>query len=134
NTVLVSLVAENSSLDIKAQTKASGIVVDESGNGVSNVSIIVVGTNNATMTDKDGKFQIQANPGNTLEARFLGFKSSRTTISNLNNIRLVLIADESSIEEVQVVATGYQNIDRKLFTGATSKVNAKDAERSGVPD
>ncbi len=34
----------------------------------------------------------------------------------------------------EVVVTGYQNVDRKLFTGATGKVNAKEAERSGVPD
>src|SRR5690606_36335715 len=88
----------------------------------------------ATMTDKDGKFQIAANVGNTLEARFVGYKSSRVTISNLNNIRIVLAIEESSIEEVQVVATGYQNLDRKFFTGSSTRIDAKDAERAGVPD
>src|SRR5690606_9735403 len=109
-------------------------VLDDKGAPLSNASVIVVGTSHATMTDREGKFQIQASVGNTLEVRHVGFKTARITISNLNNIRIALSPEEASIEEVQVVATGYQNLDRKLFTGAATKVNAKDAERSGVPD
>src|SRR5690606_18042070 len=134
NTVLISLANPKLVTISDVQTRASGTVVDGEGNPLGNVSVLVVGTNTATMTDKDGKFQIAANVGNTLEARFVGYKSSRLTISSLNNIRIVLAIEESSIEEVQVVATGYQNLDRKLFTGATAKVDARDAERNGVPD
>ena len=134
NTVLISLANPKPVNNSEVQTRASGTVVDGEGNPLGNVSVLVVGSTTATMTDKDGKFQIAANVGNTLEARFVGYKSSRVTISNLNNIRIVLATEESSIEEVQVVATGYQNLDRKLFTGATTKINAKDAERNGVPD
>ncbi|MBD1430663.1 SusC/RagA family TonB-linked outer membrane protein [Sphingobacterium litopenaei] len=135
NTVLVSSKAptpmpENNTI----QTRVIGVVVDGEGKALSNVSIVLVGSTVATMTDKDGKFSIQANVGNVLEARYIGYKTSRVTISNLTNTRIVLSADESNIEEVQVVATGYQNLDRKLFTGASTRVNAKDAERNGVPD
>src|SRR5690606_20814208 len=45
-----------------------------------------------------------------------------------------LEAVNNTLEVVDVVATGYQNIDRKLFTGASTKLNALDAERNGVPD
>lgn len=133
NTILVSLPTSNTSVTA-LQTRASGIVLDDKGAPLSNASVIVVGTSHATMTDREGKFQIQASVGNTLEVRHVGFKTARITISNLNNIRIALSPEEASIEEVQVVATGYQNLDRKLFTGAATKVNAKDAERSGVPD
>src|SRR5690606_36856337 len=133
NTILVSVPTSNTSVTA-LQTRASGIVLDDKGAPLSNASVIVVGTSHATMTDREGKFQIQASAGNTLEVRHVGFKTARITISNLNNIRIALSPEEASIEEVQVVATGYQNLDRKLFTGAATKVNAKDAERSRVPD
>jgi hypothetical protein len=32
------------------------------------------------------------------------------------------------------VSTGYQTLDRKLFTGSASLVKADDAQRNGVPD
>lgn len=134
NTVLISMANPKISTPSIAQTRVSGTVVDADGKPMGNVSIIVLGTTTATMTDKDGKFQIQANVGSVLEARSVGYKSTRVTISNLNNIRLVLASEDAQIEEVQVVATGYQNLDRKLFTGASARVNAKDAERNGVPD
>src|SRR5690606_3090445 len=123
NTILVSLPTSNTSVTA-LQTRASGIVLDDKGAPLSNASVIVVGTSHATMTDREGKFQIQASVGNTLEVRHVGFKTARITISNLNNIRIALSPEEASIEEVQVVATGYQNLDRKLFTGAATKVNA----------
>lgn len=134
NTVLISTAPQKFSTPAVVQTKASGVVVDENGKVLSNVSVIVVGSSIASMTDKEGRFQLQANVGNILEARYVGYKTTRLTITTLNNIRLVLNSEEASIEEVQVVATGYQNLDRKLFTGASTRVNAKDAERSGVPD
>jgi len=135
NTVLISIAPDKNSLISEiAQTSALGTVVDNEGKALPNVSITVVGTATATMTNKDGNFQIKANLGNTLEARYLGYKTTRITISNINSTRIVLSSEESTIEEVQVVATGYQNLDRKLFTGASARVNAKDAERNGVPD
>ena len=135
-TILVSLLPKSQVVSEKTvQTTASGVVVDNEGNPISNATVIVVGTNTMTATDKDGKFTILANVGAVLEVRYVGFQSARSTISSLTNIRITLKSDGSTnIEEVNVVATGYQNIDRKLFTGAATKVNAKDAERSGVPD
>ena len=135
NTVLISMVPVNKkSNEIQNQTRASGVVVDENGKTISNVSIIVVGSTTASMTDKDGKFQVQANVGNILEARYLGYKNARVTISSLNNIRIVLVSDESSIEEVQVVATGYQNLNPKLFTGSSVALKGKDVIQEGVTD
>lgn len=137
NTVLISIVPEKLSSSYTTtpmQTSVTGTVVDPEGKPLSNVSVVVVGSSTATMTDKDGNFKIQANVGSTLEARYVGYKSTRVTISNISNIRIILSSEESTIEEVQVVATGYQNLDRKLFTGASTRVNAKDAERNGVPD
>ncbi|MGN0003691.1 MAG: SusC/RagA family TonB-linked outer membrane protein [Sphingobacterium composti] len=135
NTILVNVVSKAANETTIVQTKASGIVVDENGNPISNASVILVGSNTVVVSDKDGKFQIQANVGNTLEARYVGYQSARVTVSSINNIRIVLRSDASTnIEEVNVVATGYQNIERKHFTGATSKIDAKEAERAGVPD
>src|SRR5690606_28393666 len=133
NTILVSVPSFEVSKN-EEQSKVSGTVVDDKGTPLSNASVIVIGTSSATMTDKDGKFQIQANVGNTLEVRHIGFKTARVNISSLTNMRISLIPEEAIIEEVQVVANGYQTIDRKLFTGDTTNIKAQDAERAGIQD
>lgn len=134
NTILVSTKTPKSTLEKNViQTQATGIVVDAEGKALSNVSIVIVGSTNASMTDKDGKFQIPATAGNIIEARYLGYKSSRVTISNLNNIRIVLTSEESNIDEVVVTGLGAK-IDKRTFTGATTKVDMKDIELGGLPD
>ncbi|MCA5006197.1 SusC/RagA family TonB-linked outer membrane protein [Sphingobacterium bovistauri] len=136
NTILVSLLPqERISRESRLQTNASGIVVDSDGNPISNATVILVGSSNVTTTDKDGKFTIVAPIGSTLEVRYVGYKSARSAVSSLNNIRVVLISDGSTnIEEVSVIATGYQNLNRKLFTGSATSLKGSDVKQDGIID
>ncbi|NGM90705.1 hypothetical protein G5B35_25730, partial [Parapusillimonas sp. SGNA-6] len=92
------------------------------------------GSSTGTTTDGMGRFRITVEPNSTLEIRYIGYKEQEVNVNSRKEITVILTEDETSIEAVDVVATGYQNIDRKLFTGSTAKIDAKDAERAGVPD
>ena len=112
-----------------------GIVVDENEKPIERVTVQVVGTSKGTFSDEKGEFQIMVAKGNKIEFSYFGKVSKSITYDGESTLSITLLNDEKGkLEEVTVVSTGYQNLDRKLFTGASAKLNAKDAERSGVPD
>ncbi|WP_312364440.1 SusC/RagA family TonB-linked outer membrane protein [Sphingobacterium sp.] len=136
NTISVNSNAKNVSMTVplSIQQSVSGTVTDKNGKGLSGATVTVKGTSISTQTDEQGRFKINAPLTSTLLVKYIGYAGTEIAVSGRSNISIVLQSDERQLEVVDVVSTGYQNIDRKLFTGATSKVNAKDAERSGVPD
>lgn len=69
---------------IFAQLNLEGRVVDERGVPLPEANIIVVNTNIGTSTDQNGNYSLKLpkQEGNIiLEARFIGYKSSRKTVS-----------------------------------------------------
>ncbi|MBO9155192.1 SusC/RagA family TonB-linked outer membrane protein [Chitinophaga sp. GCM10012297] len=120
--------------DANAAIGVTGVVKSKDGTPLAGVSILVKGTNLGTVTDGNGRFELKNVAENSvLLFRFIGFAVKEIKLSNASaNLNVVLEESENKMSEV--VVTGYQNVDRKLFTGASSKVSAKDAERNGVPD
>ncbi len=112
----------------------TGVVKSRDGTPLAGVSILVKGTSQGTVTDVNGRFELKnVKEGSVLLFRFIGFAVKEVQLSTASaNLNVVLEETESKMSEV--VVTGYQNVDRKLFTGAATKVSAKDAERNGVPD
>ncbi|MGM1429205.1 SusC/RagA family TonB-linked outer membrane protein [Sphingobacterium lactis] len=118
----------------EVQNTVSGTVRDADGNPLVGASILVKGGSGGTTTNSEGQFSIVAAGDATLIVRYIGHKTQEVAVNGRKTITVTLASSENVVEQVNVVATGYQNLDRKLFTGATAKVNAIDAERNGVPD
>ncbi|MBL1410712.1 SusC/RagA family TonB-linked outer membrane protein [Sphingobacterium faecale] len=116
------------------QNQVKGTVHNTEGQPLAGASVSVKGGNGAVSTNAQGEFTINAPANSTLVIRFIGYDGTEVAIEGRKLVNIRLKAQDNTLEAVNVVATGYQNIDRKFFTGASSKVNAKDAERSGVPD
>ena len=117
------------------QNTISGTVVDAGTNQpIAGATVTVKGKSTAASTNDQGRFTIQAAGNETLIVRFLGYNEQEVAVNNRSTFTVRLSSSEKQIEEVTVVATGYQTLDRKFFTGASTKVSAKDAERAGVPD
>ena len=57
-----------------AQTKkATGVVIDETGEPLAGVSIIVKGKSGGVASDLDGKFAIAAEPGQVITFSYVGY-------------------------------------------------------------
>ena len=114
-----------------AQIKASGTVVSsEDGFPVIGATVAVVGTNTATVTDVNGHFQIDVPAGKKLQFSYVGCKTE--VLTPKTNMEVTLQPDANMVEEV--VVTGMQKMDKRLFTGATTKVDAEKAKLDGVAD
>lgn len=110
----------------------SGVVVDEQNEPVMGATVVVVGSKNIGIsTDLDGKFSFEV-PENTkkLLVSYIGMKSQE--VAAKQNVKVVLASDTEQLQEV--VVTGMQKMDKRLFTGATSKIDAGKAKLDGVPD
>ncbi len=122
---------------IVKKRKLSGTVRDNSGETLPGVDVLVKGTLNGVSTDVEGKFEITIpeTPGIVLVFSFIGMDTKEVTISAQSKIDVILSSSSTELDEVVVtVSTGYQKIDRRLFTGSAVKIKAQDATVAGVAD
>lgn len=116
---------------IAQAVQVTGVVMSaEDDMPVVGASILVKGTSNGTITDIDGKFILKVNKGDKLEISYIGMKSQ--TVAAKNNMKVVLESDTEVLDEV--VVTGMQRMDKRLFTGASTKISAEDSKLDGVPE
>ena len=115
-----------------AQTKISGTVVAaEDNEPVIGATIMVVGTKSGAVTDVDGKFSLTTDVANPqITVGYIGMASQ--TLKGTTDMKVVLKSSTQTLNEV--VVTGLTRTDRRLFTGATDKVDAEKARLSGVAD
>ncbi|MGS2761326.1 SusC/RagA family TonB-linked outer membrane protein [Sinomicrobium sp. M5D2P9] len=114
-----------------SQYLVSGVVTDTDGVPLPGVTVIVEGTANGVTTDFDGNYTITAKEGDILVFRYLGMRSQKVTVSG----ETINVALEQDISELQgVVVTGYQDIDKKVFTGASQTINAEEMKIDGIVD
>lgn len=113
--------------------KIKGKVSDGTGASLPGSTVRVVGLSKGVSTNANGEFEIEVPGGHKqLEISFIGFAPQVVELDKNSNISVTLKELNQKIDEV--VVTGYQRIDRKLFTGSAARVNAEDAKIEGVSD
>ncbi len=114
-----------------AQMKVKGTVVDENGDGAIGANIVVQGTTIGTVTDFDGQFEINVPEGKkALVISYLGYKT--VTVTAKPTMKVTLETESQQIQEV--VVQGMVKQDKRLFTGAATKLEAEETMLSGVAD
>jgi len=114
-----------------AQTRISGTVISSEDNEpVIGASVMIQGTKNGTVTDIDGHFSLEVAAGKKLVVSYVGMETQ--TVVAKNGMKITLSPDDKTLQEV--VVTGLQKMDKRLFTGAASKVDAEKAKIDGVAD
>ncbi len=113
--------------------KIKGKVVDKNGQVLPGSTVKIVGTGKGVSSNANGEFEIEVSGAvKQLEVSFIGFLPSIVSVEKNSNFVVTLSESNQKIDEV--VVTGYQRVDRKLFTGSAVKVTADDAKIDGVTD
>ena len=113
-----------------AQTKITGTVLSqEDGEPVIGATVMVQGDKKGTVTDINGNFTIDVPSGKKLSISYVGMK---TTIVSPKANMVVKLASDGLLEDV--VVTGMVKTDKRLFTGATAKIDATSAKIDGMAD
>lgn len=114
---IVSIIA------VQAQVKVRGTVTDaDNGSSLVGATIIIEGTTVGTLSNVDGKYEIEA-PGNdaVIQISFIGYKSEKVKVEGKTTIDFQLESDIAGLDEVVVVGYGTQK--KSHLTGAISKVS-----------
>ncbi len=112
--------------------KVRGVVLDSSGEVIIGASVSVQGNPSlGVMTDGDGKFAFAIpEQYKKLSVSFIGMKPKVVDVKP--ELKIVLEDDARQLNEV--VVTGMQKMDKRLFTGATTKLDASKALIDGLAD
>src|SRR5574344_917966 len=131
--LLLTLFLLNIGLANAQVSKVTGVVTSEDdGLPVVGASVLVVGTNLGTITGMDGDFILSNVPSGAkkLQVSYIGMETQEVAIKP--NVKIVLKANTEVLGEV--VITGMQKMDKRLFTGSTSKLSAEDVKLDGVAE
>ncbi len=125
----------------KQQSVLKGIVKDEQGVPLPGVTVLVrqktdnaVGTSvvMGTATDMDGKYTIMVPEGENVFVifSFVGMISREIKYSGQKTLDVVMKEDVKTVNEV--VVTGYGNMSKGNYTGASTTVKAENVLMAGV--
>lgn len=120
---------------VTAQTpkKITGVVTsEEDGGPIVGATILVKGTSVGVITDIDGNFTITNVPSSAkiLQISYIGMQQQEVVIKT--NVKVILKSDTQVLDEI--VVTGMQRMDKRLFTGATTKLSADAIKMDGLPE
>lgn len=111
--------------------KVSGTVTSsEDGMSLIGVNIMVKGTSSGTITDFEGKYEVEAPANGTLAFSYTGYKSVEIEINNRPVIDLVMEPDYQQLNEVVVIGYGTQK--KSHLTGSVSKVENEKLDQVAV--
>ena len=104
-----------------AQGKVTGTVSDEEGEPLIGASVVVEGASGGVITDIDGRFNIQASPGQTLSVSYVGYTPENVKIGTATHYKITLKAADTALDEVVVVGYGVQK--KVNLTGSVASVD-----------
>lgn len=105
-----------------------GSVKDGKGEPVIGASVVEKGTTNGTITDIDGNFTLNVNPGAVLEISYIGYKTQTVNATFSHSISVILEEDNEVLDEVVVI--GYGTLKKKDLTGSVAGIGGdKISER-----
>lgn len=133
NKTITILKKENSEI-LKAKAKeilvpaidVRGKVIDENGNNLEKVTVMVKGTSNGTATNEKGEYRLTGiDEDAVLIFSIVGYRPKEVRINSRTEINVTLNLDIIGEEEI-VISTGYQTISKERATGSYSVVTEKD--------
>ena len=102
-------------LAFAANIKVTGRVIDNSGEPLIGVSILVKGTSTGTLTNLDGEFSIDVAEGDVLKFSYVGYQPQEVTVtSSSSSINITMIEDAKKLDEVVVTALGIKREQKSL--------------------
>lgn len=115
----------------QADVTVQGTVVDENGEGLPGVTVVLRGTNRGTATDVNGNFSIAVpESGAVLVLSYIGYETQEVPVGNQTNLNISLRPDAEALQEVVVVGYGTQK--KSDLTGAVTAISSEDFVKGQV--
>lgn len=110
----------------------TGVIVDETGECLIGATVKEKGTNNATITNNDGKFSLKlTSPNPVLEVNYIGYETLLYPVKS-SMVRIVMQVSPVLLDAVVVVAYGTQK--KITVTGSIASIANDDIKKSSAPN
>jgi TonB-linked SusC/RagA family outer membrane protein len=112
--------------EVKVQKlEVKGKVMDEKGEALPGVSIVVKDSQQGTTTNSEGSFSLDVPDDKTiLIFSFVGYISQEVNVGSRTSIEIKLKVDDKALDEVVVV--GYGTVKKSDLTGAISSIKSDE--------
>lgn len=108
-----------------SQIKVKGKVVDNNGESLVGVSVVVQGTTTGVTTDLEGNYSITVPSENDfLRFTFIGYTSQLIKVDKQTIINVKLVENTQGLDEVVVV--GYGSVKKRDLTGSVASLKSED--------
>ena len=104
--------------------EVKGKITDEAGLALPGATITVAGTTRGVITDNDGSFHLEVEPGNKLIISFVGFTNQEIIYNGQTEIRVKLKDKAQELDDVTVVAFAKQK--KESVISSISTIETKD--------
>ena len=105
--------------------RISGTVTDDQGEPVIGASVVEKGNpQNGTITDYDGKFNINVSAGTTISISYIGYVTQE--VKATNDMRVTMKEDAQTLQDVVVIGYGVQK--KSVVTASIAKVSSEDLD------
>ncbi|WP_295729246.1 SusC/RagA family TonB-linked outer membrane protein [uncultured Muribaculum sp.] len=105
----------------------SGEVLDSNGDPLTGVSVSIEGKGMVGVTDIDGRFNVKAAPGQTLQFTYIGFAPTKEKVTG-QPMKVTMKEESTALNEVVVTALGIKK-EAKSLSYNVQKVDADDITR-----
>ena len=123
-TFLTTFLMVSSALqDLGAQNIISGSITDSKGEVVIGANISLKNSQEGSVSDIDGSFNLIATPDDTLVISYVGFSTVEQSVGQKSIFNVILSENIEWLEKI--VVTGYGSQRKKDITGATSSVSVE---------
>lgn len=107
------------------QKKVTGLVTDQKGEPIIGATVIIKGKTNGTITDINGKFNLDVQGDAILKISYIGFQTKEVVVNNQKELKILLSEDSKALNEVVVVGYGTQkkvNVVGSIATVSADKL------------
>ena len=108
-------------MQVSPPVKAKGRIIDEMGEPLPGVTVVIQGTPRGVTTDVDGTFSIDVEVGAKLEISYIGMETQIVTVKNNKPLTITLFQKVDELDEVTVVAFAKQKKESVLASVSTVK-------------
>jgi len=107
----------------------TGTVIDDLGDALPGVNVIVKGIKSSTITDNYGNFTVKVPYAEaSLIFSYVGFQPQEIELEGRTEINITLVEDRKALEEVVVV--GYSTQKKATIVGSVSTITTRDLQQS----
>lgn len=119
--------------DEKKMIIIKGEVVDEKNTPLPGVTVVLKGSGKGVATDVNGKFTLPVPEAESIQVvfSFIGMETQTVAYAG-KEMKVVMKETVNTLDEVTVVNTGYEQVDKRKLTSAITSIKADDIRVPGL--